>query len=356
MTTNRTGPGAESELDPRHAKVLREIVRQHIQTGDAIGSATIARTAKMELSAASIRHVMSELEELGLLSQPHTSAGRVPTEQAFRVYVDQMIRKPRMGAVQAQAIERALAGSGGEVEGLLGEASRQLSLFSNQVGLVLAPDFERLIVDHLEFVRLDRGRVMAILVARSGVVHNRILKVPDPPEPAELERIGRYLTDEFGGSTLPGMRDLLAQRLQEERATYDRMMARSLELGRQAVDFDESDAEVFVEGASNLLNLPEFSDLDLARALLRTLEDKRTLIDLLSRLLEDPGVRVVIGEENALTDLNRCSLVASTYRADGRVMGTVGIVGPIRMPYGKAMALVDHLSELLSRLLSSPGN
>lgn len=356
MTTNRTGPKPGGELDPRHAAVLREIVTQHIQTGEAIGSATIARKPKLALSPASIRHVMSELEELGLLSQPHRSAGRVPTDRAFRVYVDQMIRRPRMGAAQAQAIERALTGSSGEVEDLLAEASRQLSLFSHQVGLVLAPDLERLIVDQLEFVRLDRGRVMAILVARSGVVHNRILKVADPPEPSELERIGRYLTDEFGGRTLPGMRDLLARRMQEERATYDRMMARSLELGRQAVDFDESDAEVFVEGASNLLNLPEFSDLDLARALFRTLEDKRTLIDLLSRLLEEPGVRVVIGEENPLSDLNRCSLVASTYRAGERVMGTVGIVGPIRMPYGRAMALVDHLSEVLSRLFSSSGN
>jgi heat-inducible transcriptional repressor len=346
----------DGDLDPRHAEVLREIVRQHIHTGEPIGSATIARTARLGLSPATIRHVMAELEEFGLLAQPHTSAGRVPTDRAFRVYVDQMIRKPRMGVAQAQAIEKALTGSSGEVEGLLGEASRQLSLFSHQVGLVLAPDLQRLIVDQLEFVRLDRGRVMAVLVARSGVVHDRILHVDDPPEPAELERIGRYLTDEFGGRTLPRMRDLLTRRLQEERATYDRLMARSLELGRQAVEFDESDAEVFVEGASNLLNLPEFSDLDLARALFRTLEDKRTLIELLSRLLEAPGVRVVIGEENPLSDMNRCSLVASTYRAGERVMGTVGIVGPIRMPYGKAMALVDHLSRVLSRLLSSPGN
>jgi heat-inducible transcriptional repressor len=356
MTPNRTGERPDSELDPRHAKVLREVVRQHIQTGEAIGSATIARATTIGLSPASIRHVMSELEELGLLSQPHTSAGRVPTDQAFRVYVDQMIRKPRMGAAQAQAIERALTESSREVDDLLGEASRQLSLFSNQVGLVLAPDLERMIVDQLEFVRIDRGRVMAILVTRSGVVHSRILQVGDPPEVAELERIGRYLTEEFGGRTLPQMRDMLARRLREERATYDRMMSRSLELGQKAVDFDESDAEVFVEGASNLLNLPEFSDLDLARALFRTLEDKRTLIDLLSRLLEEPGVRVVIGEENALSDLNRCSMVVSTYRSGERVMGTVGIVGPIRMPYGRVMALVDHLSHVLSRLLSSSEN
>jgi heat-inducible transcriptional repressor len=356
MNPVRPSDRVDRELDPRHVEVLREIVRQHVQTGEPIGSATIARTGRLGLSPASIRHVMSELEELGLLSQPHTSAGRVPTDRAFRVYVDQMVRKPRMAAAHAKAIERALAGSGGEVEDLLGEASRQLSLFSHQVGLVLAPDLERLIVDQLEFVRLDRGRIMTVLVARSGVVHNRILHVDEALEPAELERIGRYLTDEFGGRTLPRMRELLARRLREDRATYDRIMARSLELGRKAVDFDESDAEVFVQGVSNLLTVPEFSDLDLARALFRTLEDKRKLIDLLSRLLEGPGVKVVIGEENELSDLNRCSLVASTYRSGDGVMGTLGIVGPIRMPYGRAMALVDHLSRVLSRLLSSSGN
>jgi heat-inducible transcriptional repressor len=356
MTSHRSAAGPEGDLEARHTQVLREIVRQHIQTGEAIGSATIARTGKLGLSPASIRNVMAELEERGLLSQPHTSAGRVPTDRAYRVYVDQMVRKPRVGAAQAQAIEKALADSRGQVEGLLGEASRQLSLFSHQVGLVLAPDLQRLIVDQLEFVRLDRGRVMAVLVARSGMVHNKILHLSDPPESAELERIGRYLTDEFGGRTLPQMRDLLARRLSEERATYDRLVARGLELARKAVDLDPSDAEVFVDGASNLLNLPEFSDLDLARTLFRTLEDKRTLIELLSRLLEDSGVRVVIGEENPLSDLNRCSLVASTYQAGERVMGTIGIVGPMRMPYGRAMALVDHLAAVLSRLLSSSGN
>jgi heat-inducible transcriptional repressor len=348
----RSEQRSEVGLDARHAEVLREIVRHHIQTGEPIGSATVSRAVKLGLSAASIRHVMAELEELGLLTQPHTSAGRVPTERAYRVYVDQMVHRPRMAAGQAAAIERALVESRGEIEELLGEASRQLSFFSHQVGLVLAPELRRLIVDQLEFVRLDARRVMAILVARSGVVHDRILDVSEPLEPQELERIGRHLTDELGGHTLPEMREILERRLREERAVYDRLMARSLELGRRALELQESEAELFVEGASNLLSPPEFSDLDLLRAVFRTLEDKRTLIDLLGRLLDSPGVRVVIGEENPLSELARCSLVASPYRAGERVMGTVGIVGPIRMPYGRAMALVDHLSRVLTRLLS----
>ncbi len=354
--TERPSGQAELDLDPRHAEVLKEVVRHHIQTGEPIGSATVARAAKLRLSPASIRGLMAELEEVGLLTQPHRSAGRVPTDRAYRIYVDQMIRKPRMAASRAQAIERALGEFGGEVEELLGEASRQLSRWSHQVGLVLAPDLQRLIVDQIEFARVDGHRVMAILVARSGVVHNRILHVAEPLEPRELERIGNFLSREFGGRTLPQMRELLEQRLNEERAAYDRLMAKSLQLGRQAVATDETEASLFVEGASNLLDLPDFSDLDLLRDLFRTLEDRRRLIDLLSRLLESPGVQVVIGEENPLSDLARCSLVASTYGSGERVMGTVGIVGPTRMPYARAIALVDHFSHVLTRLLSAPGD
>jgi heat-inducible transcriptional repressor len=299
---------------------------------------------------------MAELESLGLLNQPHTSAGRIPTDRAYRVYVDRLIHKPRVSAEHALAIEAALASTGGQIEGLLGQASRQLSLFSDQVGLVLAPALQRLIVDQIEFVRLDSGRVMAVLVARSGVIHNRVIHVDEPIEPMELERIGRYISGEFGGRTLTAMREMLEERLGQERAAYDRLMARTLELGRKAVDSDASESELFVEGTSNLLKKRDLADLALLQSLFRTLEDKRTVIDLLGRLIESRGVRVLIGEENPLSDLNRCSLVASTYRADDRVMGTVGIVGPIRMPYGRAMALVDHLSIVLTRLFSGPEN
>jgi heat-inducible transcriptional repressor len=356
MTSRFPGAWPEVELDARQAEVLRAVVRQHIQTGEPVGSASVSRATKMGLSSASIRSLMAQLEEMGLLMQPHTSAGRVPTDLAFRVYVDQLLGKPRMDRGQALAIEEALRANRNEIETLMGEASRQLSLFSHQVGLVLAPDLRKLVVDHLSFVRLDAGRVMAILVARSGVVHNRIIQLNQPVDPGELERIGRYLSAEFGGRTLSEMRELLERRLGEERAAYDKLMARSLDLGREVIRAEVSDIELFVEGASNLLGNRGFSDLDLLQSLFRTLEDKRTLIDLLSRLLDGPGVKVLIGKENPLSDLNRFSLIASTYGTGDRVIGTVGVVGPVRMPYRRAIALVEHLAEVLTRLLSSREN
>lgn len=353
----RSNDGTRGQaLDERHVAVLHEIIRAHIRSGEPIGSQAVARAARLGLSSASIRSVMAELEESGLLVQPHRSAGRVPTDRAYRVYVDSMIGQPRVALSQASTIDRALHDSRGEVAELLGEASRQLSRLSQQVGVVLAPDLGRTVVEHLEFVRLEGRRVVAILVSPSGLVHNRILRIDDAPRQDELDRIGRYLSDEFGGMTLPQMREALRERLLVDRAAYDRLVSASLELGRRTVEVDGGEAEVFVEGASNLLDIPEFAEPGALRGLLRALEEKSTLIDLLGQVLAGEGVQVVIGEENPLSDMAGCSLVASTYGTPERPMGTVGIVGPTRMSYRRAIALVDYLSRVLSNLLSQTEN
>jgi heat-inducible transcriptional repressor len=233
------------------------------------------------------------------------------------------------------------------------EASRQLSRFSSHVGVVLAPEWRRIVVEQLEFVRLGPQRVVAILVGRSGVVHNRILEVEDPVEQAELDRIGSYLSERYHGWTLPEIRDELKQRITQERETYNLLASKALDLGRQAVELSRAESEVFIEGTSNLLNSPEFSDLERMRSVFRTLEEKSRLVEILGRVLDEDGVQVVIGRENDDVDLATCSLVASPYHSGERVMGTVGIVGPTRMQYARAVALVDYLAQVLSRLLST---
>jgi heat-inducible transcriptional repressor len=345
-----------SELDPRSGEVLRTVIRRHILTGEPVGSKSVTDGALLDLSPASIRNVMAELEERGLLQQPHTSAGRVPTDRAYRLYVDQMLRKSRVSPSQAQAIDAALASSRGEIPDLLAEASRQLSQFSNQVGLVLGPNLQRVLIDRIEFVRLDPRRVVAILVARSGVVHNRMLEIAEPEAQIELDRIGRYLTDELGGRTLPEMRDRLLTRMGEERAAYDRLMQQSLELGRQALESHEDEAELLVEGASNLIGSPEFSEVETMRGLFRTLEEKKSLIRLLGQVIDGTGVQVVIGEENPQEQLNKCSLVVAGYGTESGTLGTLGIVGPTRMEYAKAIALVDYLASVISKLMSGQGD
>lgn len=345
-----------TELDRRAAEVLRAVIRQHILSGEPVGSKAVTEGTRLDLSAASIRNVMADLEERGFLQQPHTSAGRIPTDSAYRLYVDQMLPRTRVGAKQVQVIDAALAESRREIPDLLSEASRQLSQFSNQVGLVLAPALQRVVIDRIEFVRLDPRRVVAILIARTGEVHNRMLAVAEPETQRDLDHVGRYLTDELGGRTLPEMRDRLVLRMAEERAAYDTLMAQSLELGRQAFESDESDAELLVGGASNLIGSPEFSEIETMRGMFRTLEEKKALISLLSQVIEGTGVQVVIGAENPNAELNRCSLVVASYGGtDGR-LGTLGIVGPTRMEYARAIALVDHLAGVLTRLLSGGGD
>ena len=357
--TKITGIGAEEDiaLGAREEAILKSVIREHILTGEPIGSRTVSKRPRLDLSPATIRGVMAELEEHGLLTRPHASAGRLPTSKAYRLYVDRLISRPRINVDQSRAIDAALLGHHREITDLLEEASRQLSRFSNQVGVVLAPEIQRIIVEHLEFVRLDSHRVVAILVGRSGAVHNRMLQIEAPVEQSELDDIGRYLSAEFRGRTLPEIRRILEHKISEESAAYDRLLARSLELGRRTVEAEAADAEVFVEGASKLVGNPEFSDdPEKIRELMAMLERKKTLVDLLSRVLQEEGVQVVIGEGDPGEGLARCSLVASTYGADGLVMGTLGIVGPTRMEYAKAIALVDYLAQLLSSYFSGPEN
>jgi heat-inducible transcriptional repressor len=213
----------------------------------------------------------------------------------------------------------------------------------------------RIVVEHLEFVRLDAHRVVAILVDRSGVVHNRILGVEDAIEQPDLDRVGRELSQRFSGQTLPTIREAIARELLEEQSAYDRRRARLLELGRDALAVDGEAKDVLVEGASNLVGALEFNDLERTKELLRTLEQKGRLVDLLEGVLTGQGVQVVIGHENPVSSLSDLSVVATTYRAGERVLGTVGVVGPTRMEYARAIALVDYLAHVLTRFLTSSG-
>ena len=354
MTKDTRGHG-QIELDSREREILRTVIQSHILSGEPVGSRTVSRGRGLDLSPATIRNIMSDLEEMGLLAQPHPSAGRVPTDRAYRLYVDRLMGPAKMAPAQLHAIDEALLRSRGEIPELLSEASRQLSRFSNHVGVVLAPELRRIVVEHLEFVRLEGRRLVAILVDRSGVVHNRILEVEEPLDQDELDRIGRQLSELYSGFTLPRMREAVLRLMSEESAQCDRMLALSLELARRAVSVDAA-GEVFVEGASNLFGSPEFADVQRMRSLFRTLEEKSRLVEMLNRILEGGGVQVVIGRENPVSDLTDLSVVASTYGAGDRVMGTVGIVGPTRMEYARAIALVEHLAQVLTRLLSNAGD
>ncbi len=355
MSRELTGRPDLGDLDDRSGEILKSVIQAHVLTGEPVGSRTLSKGAGLDLSPATIRNVMSDLEERGLLSQPHASAGRVPTDLAYRLYVDRLMSPPAIDAGQAQRIDDALGQRRREIPELLGEAARQLSRVSQYVGVVLAPDMRRIVVERLEFVRLDASRVVAILVDRTGVVHNRILGVDAMIEQTDLDRIGNELSHRFSGKTLPAIREEIAAELAAERSAYDQRRATLLALGRDAVAVDADATEVLVEGASNLVGAVDPSDLTRTKELLRTLEQKGRLIGLLESVLEGQGVQVVIGHENPVLSLSDLSVVAATYGAGDRVLGTVGIVGPTRMEYARTIALVDHLAHVLTRFLTNPG-
>ncbi len=341
-------------LGRRERAVLRAVIRAHLQTGEPVSSQAVSRDARVGVAPATVRAIMAELEARELLRQPHPSAGRVPTDLAYRVYVERWMSPPRLSRVQAERIDAALARARGEIPELLEEASRQLSHLSRQVGVVLAPELSRVVVEQIELVRVAPRRAVAILVSRSGVVHSRLVELDEELPPRELERIGAYLAQRYGGRTLPQMRADLLRDLDEAQAAYERHVARSLELGRRLLAGEAFEPEVFVGGASNLVGRPEFSDRERMQALLRTLEEKSRLVALLERLLESRGVQVLIGRENPDPELADCTLVASAYGFGERRMGTVAVVGPLRMPYRRAVAAVQYLADALTRMLSSP--
>ena len=355
MTKDPTGRLDLGALDDRAGEILKSVIQAHVLTGEPVGSRTLSRASGLDLSPATIRNVMSDLEERGLLSQPHASAGRVPTDLAYRLFVDRLMSRPPIEIGHAQAIDEALQHRRGEIPELLGEAARQLSRVSQHVGVVLVPDMRRIVVERLEFVRLDAQRVVAILVDRSGVVHNRILELPADFEQSDLDRVGNELSQRFSGQTLPVIREAIARELLEEQSAYDRRRARLLELGRDALGVEGDGSDVLVEGASNLVGAVESHDLERTKELLRTLEQKGRLVDLLENVLTGQGVQVVIGHENPVSSLSDLSVVATTYRAGDRVLGTVGVVGPTRMEYARAIALVDYLAHVLTRFLTTPG-
>lgn len=333
-------------LETREAEILESIVGEHILSGEPIASGKVSRSGKLGLSSATIRSVMSSLERRGLLAQPHASAGRVPTDLAYRWYVDQVVPASVIPGDAGSAIRDALTSNRGQVAGLLSETSRLLSRFSNQIGVVLAPRPESFVLQRVEFVRLDPRRVLAVVVGRSGVVHNRVLRAAEPETQEELTRTARQLTDEFGGRTLPEIRRQLERRIDDARHAFAR---------RAVLHAEAADAGLIVEGASNVVGAPEFSDPEKIRALIRTLEHKQALVSLLANVLDTPGVQVVIGDEHPGGDLAECSVVASSYGFGGRGMGSVGVIGPKRMEYARIIALVDHLAGELSRVLSGEG-
>lgn len=340
------------ELTERERAVLQAIVDEHIHTAEPVGSKSLSARVDLGVSPATIRAVMAALAERGLIAQPHTSAGRVPTDRGFRYYVDEIMRVQAPAAAEQTEI-RDRIDRAGAVDRAMAEASRALAKLSRQASIVVAPRSNAVRLKLFELVRLRDDAVLAILVTAEGLVQNRLLELHGlrvAPPPNELERMGRFLSEMLAGLTLEEGR----QRLRDEVAA---LLAKKATLEQQAVAIgqhalrDEGAGEpgdVHVEGASNLVGAAQ---VERVKDVLALLEEKQRVSEIFDAAVEAPGIRVFIGEENRLRELTALSVVTATYGSGDEVLGTLGVIGPTRLDYARVVPLVDYTAGAISRLL-----
>jgi len=351
---------AVKDLNERSREILRRVVETYLETGDPVGSRFLSRHLPISLSAASIRNVMSDLEALGLIFSPHTSAGRVPTEAGLRMFVDGLLEIGDLSEDERGQIERQVAGSHKSVEDVLDEASRMMSGLSHAAGFVVAPKFDAAL-KHIEFVAMDPGRALVVIVTEGGEVENRVIDVPMGLTPSALTEATNYLNQRLRGKTFEEAKTILASEMEHQKVELNELTSRVISSGlatwsgtKPATDRDDPlSKSLIVRGRSRLLNdVHAMEDLERVRLLFDDLENKRDLVQLLGLAESADGVRIFIGSENKLFSMSGSSLVISPYM-DSRqqVVGVLGVIGPTRLNYARIIPMVDYTAKLVGRLI-----
>jgi heat-inducible transcriptional repressor len=342
-------------LSDRTRRILAALVREYIETGEPVASAALTRRAGVVLSSATIRNVLAQLEDMGFVWQPHTSAGRVPTDLGYRFYVD-LLLEARRASKDSAGVEARLRQQAGEaplIDDLLSSASHVLSEVSKHVGFAVAPPDAQAVFHRMEFVPLNGQKVLVVVVLRGNQVSQKTIDIGEPIEPAELEKAAQYLNSEFSGRTLDEVREGVLERLREERTLYDQLLGLALRLASSSLN-TATQPTVSIEGTSSLIDeVVRVSGLSLPalRGLLLMVEEKQRLVRLLNEYIDGPGLTVVIGAEHSDPELRPFSLIASTY-FDGRSTGLVGVIGPTRMRYSRAIDVVETAAKAVGKVLS----
>ncbi|MFN3658473.1 MAG: heat-inducible transcriptional repressor HrcA [Pseudolabrys sp.] len=343
-------------LNERSREIFRQIVESYLATGEPVGSRNISRILPISLSPASVRNVMSDLEQAGLIFAPHTSAGRLPTEIGLRFFVDALMQVGDLSEGDRRAIEAQVAGAGSSksLEAVLTEASQMLSGLTRSAGVVLTAK-QNARLKHIEFVRLEPERALAVLVGEDGQVENRVLNVPAGLPTSSLVEAGNFLNARLRGKTLAELRGEIEKAVTEGQAELDQLTQKIIAAGLASWSGgDDDDRQLIVRGHAHLLeDLHALDDLERVRSLFDALETKRGVIDLLGRAERADGVRIFIGSENKLFSLSGSSTIVAPYRdSKGRIVGVIGVIGPTRLNYARVIPMVDYTARVVSRLLS----
>lgn len=350
-TEHRVERSALPLLGEREAQVLRALVLAYVGHAQPVGSETLTALLPVRLSPASVRNVLGELAELGLVEKPHRSAGRMPTERGFRVYVQQLMSPRALGDYERRELEGSLAGRTGEPVARV--ASRLLSECTRQLGFVMAPRLDRVVLRHVGLVRVSSERVMAVLLSRGGVAYQRVVLEPGHGDQAELDRMATVLSERVAGRTLREVREQLLREAASLRSQADLLLERALRVAPPAPSEELDEVDLIVESWLALLDQPEFQDPERLRAVVRALDEKERLVEVLDKVLEGGGVSVTFGEELGEPLLARVALVAAPYGQAGAPLGTLGVIGPARMDYARVVPLVEYLSRLVTERVSA---
>jgi len=342
------------EAPDRSKRVLAALVREYIATGEPVASSLLVTAAGLGVSSATVRNILARLEEDGYVQQPHTSAGRIPTDRGYRFYVDLLLESKRRYRT-ATAVEARLRRDTPDclIDSLLPHVSHVLSQASRSIGFAVRPAHEVAVFDRVEFIPLSNARVLVVIVARGGHVLQKVIDIDEPLSADDLREAANYLNAEFAGLPLHRAREAVLERLNEARELYDALRARAMRLASSTFTDLSTDQTIYVEGAAALLDDDSGLTMQTLQALLEMIEEKQTLVRLLNEYIDGPGLTVVIGAEHLDPNLRPFSLVVSTYD-DGSGIGTVGVIGPTRMRYPRAIAVVAGAAQAVSRVLRDP--
>lgn len=348
------GPTNNTGLNERAQRLLKALVEHYIRDGEPVGSRTLSRDSGLDLSPASIRNVMSDLEDLGFIASPHTSAGRVPTVRGYRFFVDTLLTVKPLAQQEVRLMHERFAAPDVNPQSLLASASSVLSAITRMTGVVTLPRREHVSWRHVEFLPLSDNRVLAILVVNEGEVQNRVLRLDRAYEATELQHAGNYLNTHYAGKDIHAVRSEVLNDLRHTRENINELMLAAVTLAEKMVgDAGQAKGRTYVmAGETNLMEWAELSDVEKLRRLFEAFNEQREILHLLDKCISAEGVQIFIGEESGYRVLDECSVVTAPYKVGDEVVGVLGVIGPTRMAYERVIPLVDLTAHLLGAALN----
>ncbi|MEA2102834.1 MAG: heat-inducible transcriptional repressor HrcA [Thermodesulfobacteriota bacterium] len=339
-----------AEINNRDKDILGAIIQEYINTGEPVGSRVVARRYMMNISPATVRNAMADLEEAGYLYQPHVSAGRIPTPEGFRCYLNEIVELKTLPRSEMSMISRQMSLVKGGVKTRMSKASTLLSEISKNASIVILPRLDSFSFRHMEFVRLDDRRILVVLISRAGMVYNHTIECEDVSQ-EDLIKYSNYINDAYAGLSIQEMRDMLLEEMSKEKTRFDRIVSNAINLGVLAIDGVSDIPDIVIDGKESVFNHPGLVDFDRLKDIVRAFEDKGQILGILNRMIDQPGVRVMIGEEMDHIGMNDFCMVASGYCRGDIPVGSLGVIGPVRMDYARVIPLVDYMARVLGKVL-----